>query len=107
IETPLSLPDDIKKKLNLESRDRGRIWRISYVGKDAKPPAPVRPKLSSASTETLVGHLENANSWWRLTAQRLLIEKQDKSAPALVEKLLGSTKSPVGKMHTLWTLEGL
>ena len=28
IETPLSLPDDIKKKLNLESRGRGRIWRI-------------------------------------------------------------------------------
>src|SRR5207248_1602428 len=29
IETPLSLPDDIKKRLNLESRGRGRIWRIS------------------------------------------------------------------------------
>ena len=29
IETPLSLPDDIKRKLNLESRGRGRIWRIA------------------------------------------------------------------------------
>src|SRR5262249_7818423 len=28
IETPLSLPEDIKKKLNLESRGRGRIWRV-------------------------------------------------------------------------------
>src|SRR5262249_17897847 len=28
IETPLSLPDDIKAKLNVESRKRGRIWRI-------------------------------------------------------------------------------
>src|SRR6266849_665132 len=32
IETPLSLPDDIKKKLNLESRGRGRIWRIVPEG---------------------------------------------------------------------------
>src|SRR5262249_36357964 len=28
IETPLSLPEDIKKQLNLETRGRGRIWRI-------------------------------------------------------------------------------
>ncbi len=32
IESPLSLPDDIKKKLNLESRHRGRIWRIAPQG---------------------------------------------------------------------------
>src|SRR6185369_13439340 len=37
IETPLSLPDDIKAKLNLESRGRGRIWRIRADG--AKPKA--------------------------------------------------------------------
>jgi hypothetical protein len=32
IETPLSLPDDIKKRLNLESRQRGRIYgrRVSH-----------------------------------------------------------------------------
>ena len=35
IETPLSLPDDIKKQLNLESRGRGRIWRIAPT--DFKP----------------------------------------------------------------------
>jgi len=32
IETPLSLPDDIKERLNLESRQRGRIWRVVYRG---------------------------------------------------------------------------
>ena len=41
IETPLSLPDDIKKKLNLESRGRGRIWRDRAGwprGRQSKPP---------------------------------------------------------------------
>src|SRR5205085_5888753 len=37
IETPLSLPDDIKAKMNLESRGRGRIWRI--VPDDGRKPA--------------------------------------------------------------------
>ena len=32
IETPLSLPAEIKKMMNLESRGRGRIWRISPGG---------------------------------------------------------------------------
>ncbi len=35
IETPLSLPDDIKEKLNLESRRRGRIWRIGATNQAA------------------------------------------------------------------------
>ncbi|MCE9531346.1 MAG: hypothetical protein K8T89_09540 [Planctomycetes bacterium] len=37
IETPLSLPDDIKAKLNLESRSKGRIWRIVPEGYKHKP----------------------------------------------------------------------
>src|SRR5262249_23504413 len=68
IETPLSLPDDIKKKLNLESRGRGRIWRI--VPEGFRPSR--QPALRKESTEELVRQLTNANSWWRLTAQRLL-----------------------------------
>src|SRR3989442_12608712 len=49
IETPLSLPDDIKKKLNLESRGRGRIWRI--VPDDHKKVA--RPALGKAASAEL------------------------------------------------------
>src|SRR4029079_13278954 len=70
IETPLSLPDDIKKKLNLESRKRGRIWRGVAEGAGHGR----KPGLGKASTEKLVAELANANIWWRLTAQRLLVE---------------------------------
>ena len=42
IETPLSLPDDIKKQLNLESRGRGRIWRIAPNGLQGREAAGLR-----------------------------------------------------------------
>lgn len=103
IETPLSLPDDIKQKLNLESRGRGRIWRITTES----APKPVQPALGKATTAELVQQLANPNSWWRLTAQRLLIERQDQAAVPNLEKLAQSAKLPVGRAHALWSLHGL
>jgi putative membrane-bound dehydrogenase-like protein len=102
IETPLSLPDDIKKKLNLESRGRGRIWRI--VPEHFHQPK--RPALRQASTAELVQHLANPNSWWRLNAQRLLVERQDKSAVKSLREL-AAAPSPQARAHALWTLQAL
>jgi putative membrane-bound dehydrogenase-like protein len=102
IETPLSLPDDIKKKLNLESRGRGRIWRIVPDGTRAAP----KPALRKAAVEELVKHLDNPNSWWRLTAQRLLVERQDAAAVKPLRELAHSAASPPGRAHALWTLQG-
>jgi putative membrane-bound dehydrogenase-like protein len=103
IETPLSLPDDIKKKLNLESRGRGRIWRI--VPEGTKPAA--KPALGKATTEELVKHLADGNLWWRLTAQRLLVERQDKTAVGALRQLAREAKFAPGRAHALWTLRGL
>jgi putative membrane-bound dehydrogenase-like protein len=103
IETPLSLPEDIKKKLNLESRGRGRIWRILPDGARARR----TPALRKAKSEELVKHLADSNVWWRLTAQRLLIERQDKTVTESLVKLAGEPASPQGRVHALWTLHGL
>jgi putative membrane-bound dehydrogenase-like protein len=103
IETPLSLPDDIKQKVNLESRARGRIWRIVPEGKRDRR----RPSLRKAPTEELVRHLADANVWWRLTSQRLLIERQDQSAVPALRKLARASASDLGRAHALWTLHGL
>jgi putative membrane-bound dehydrogenase-like protein len=103
IETPLSLPDDIKAKMNLESRGRGRIWRVVPEGKVTRR----RPALSKAKSSELARHLEDGNSWWRLTAQRLLIERQDKSVVKQLEDMSKQSKSPQGRAHALWTLHGL
>jgi putative membrane-bound dehydrogenase-like protein len=103
IETPLSLPDAIKKKLNLESRGRGRIWRIAPEG--FKPSR--MPDLSKATAAELADALVKPNPWWRLTAQRLIVERQMKDAvPAIRVRLKDAVGKP-GRANLLWTLQGL
>lgn len=106
IETPLSLPDDIKKRVNLESRGRGRIWRIAAVT-PAGTVKPHKPALSKATAKELVARLAAPNLWWRLTAQRLLVERRDHTAVAALKELARSPKSAAGRVHALRTLEGL
>jgi putative membrane-bound dehydrogenase-like protein len=104
IETPLSLPDDIKKAVNLESRGRGRIWRIVPEGRPLKR---ARPALRSASAEELAHHVADQNPWWRFTAQRLLVERQDKAAVKPLETVARSAQHAPGRAQALWTLRGL
>jgi putative membrane-bound dehydrogenase-like protein len=104
IEHPWSIPQSIKKHVDLNSgNDRGRIYRIVPVG--FKQPKP--PRLGRATTEELVKTLEHRNAWHRETAARLLFERQDTAAavPAL-EELLQTSPSPLGRMHALYALEG-
>ncbi len=104
IEHPWSIADDLKARLDLESgRDRGRIYRLSPPG--FKAPRP--PSLAQATTAELVAHLANPNSWWRETAQRLLCQRQDRSATAPLRALLHEGHEPLGRLHAPWTLSGL
>jgi putative membrane-bound dehydrogenase-like protein len=66
IETPLSLPEDIKQKFNLQSRDRGRIWCITPKDPPAKAPSVLPAKMTSAE---LVAALASENRWLRMTAR--------------------------------------
>src|ERR1051325_4727549 len=77
IEPPWSLPDNIKKFLDLNSgNNRGRIYRIVPDGFRG----PKQSRLGQASTQELVATLENPNGGHRDTASRLLYERQDKPA---------------------------
>ncbi len=103
IEHPWSLPETIKKLLDLNSgNDRGRIYRIAPDGFKARP----RPKLGKASTKDLVAMLENKNAWHRETAARLLFERRDQSAVRGLVKLQQSSKSPLARLHALYVLSG-
>jgi mono/diheme cytochrome c family protein/glucose/arabinose dehydrogenase len=82
----------------------GRIWRLTYEG---MPRRTERPRMLQETPAQLVRHLEDPNGWWRDTAQQLLVLKQDKSVvPALAAMASGSTNQ-LGRIHALWTLEGL
>jgi hypothetical protein len=104
IEHPWSIPDDIHAAVDLESgRERGRLWRLTPP--NFTPPKP--PRLGHATTLELVATLENPNSWWRETAQRLLFERQDRSAVPALRKMVKRGQTPQARLHGLWTLAGL
>ena len=84
--------------------NRGRIYRIVY---DGNPIDRRSPRLSRASTPQLLAHLGHANGWWRLTAQRLLVERRDPQALPALRDLARNGSHPLGRLHALWTLQGL
>jgi putative membrane-bound dehydrogenase-like protein len=100
IETPLSLPDDIKKQLDLESRGRGRIWRIAPT--DFKPAK--MPDLSKHTPAELADDLTSLNSWRRITAQRLLVEKKEREVIALARARFLKAEGNPGRANLLWTV---
>jgi len=103
IETPLSLPEDIKKSLNLESRGRGRIWRIAPEGfKPAK-----LPDFSKLTAKQLVDELLSPNQMRRLLAQRLIVQGEMKDAVGPIRGLLEKAEGKAGRANLLWTLHGL
>ncbi len=81
----------------------GRIWRIV-------PEKSTRPSFNSMAAETpaqWVAHLSHANAWWRETAQRMLVARGDGSVVPALEALAEKGAEPLGRLHAVWTLEGL
>jgi putative membrane-bound dehydrogenase-like protein len=104
IEHPLSIPEPIKKHLDLTSgQERGRLYQLVYSG----APRHRRPRLSMASSADLVRSLADPDSWWRETSQRLLIERHDRSVAPLLREMAVRRPSAVGRLHALWTLRCL
>jgi putative membrane-bound dehydrogenase-like protein len=104
IEHPASLPPIIKKHLDLTSgRDRGRIYRV--VPEGFTQPAPL--DLHSIDLAGLVQALDSPNGWRRETAARLLYERQERAAIALLEDLCRRATLPEGRMHALYALDGM
>jgi putative membrane-bound dehydrogenase-like protein len=107
IEHPEWLDDATAKSSDLYAgKDRGRIYRIVPTG--APPPAWLnRIRLGSVPVDELVRTLAHSNIWWRRQAQRLVVDRHPRGAIPLLTRLAASGDSPVGRVHALWTLEGL
>ena len=67
------------------------------------------PRMYSETPAQLVAHLAHPNGWWRDTAQRLLVLKQDKSVVPALQQMARSARDNLARraFHALWTLEGL
>lgn len=104
IEHPHSIPVEIKQFLDLTSgHDRGRIYRLVSPGTKRIQ----QPNLGKLTNAELITQLASDNGWTRVTAQRLLWERQDRTIIDKLEKFLQSTKKPLGRLHALYTLQGL
>src|SRR5439155_271767 len=81
---PEWIPDAVAKQLNIwAGNDKGRVYRI--VPRSGLKPS--RPQFSSAAAQVLVDSLASPNKWRRDTAQRLLVERQDRTAVPLLARL--------------------
>ncbi len=87
----------------LRDHARGRIYRVVW---DKAQPAPIR-SLADAGTPRLVSALSDGNPFWRLTAQRLLVEGHRADAVPELKALAGKTNAPIPALHALWSLQGL
>ncbi len=91
-------------------RDKGRIWRIVYRGKDGKSgPQPV-VNLAKADVKALVQALGHANLTVRLQATHQLVERGGKEAVAALQPIAkGASQAGDAekKVHALWALERL
>ena len=80
---------------------RGRIYRV--VANKIKPNKE-RPHMLEQSSAELVQYLSNPNSWWRETAQKLIVLRGDKSVVPALENLANTSPNPLARIHALWTL---
>lgn len=106
IETPESIPEELKQNMDFyNGDDLGRIYRI--VPKSAPPTRSARVQLDQAPSRRLVDLLSHPNAWWRFTAQRLLLERQDRSVTVELRKLALESRFPQARLHALYALEGM
>ncbi|MBD3675066.1 MAG: ThuA domain-containing protein [Planctomycetaceae bacterium] len=93
---------------DLRDKKHGRIYRVVYKKADQYEPV----DLVNASPQELVALLKHDNMFWRLRAQRLLVERgKNDVMQALVQLLMDHSVDElglnVGAIHALWTLDGL
>jgi putative membrane-bound dehydrogenase-like protein len=87
---------------------RGRIYRIVYRG----APATKKRSLSKNDPAGLISALGADNMFWRLHAQRLIVERGQKDVvPQLIALARNQSVDEIGTnggaLHALWTLQGL
>ncbi|WP_336515066.1 DUF7133 domain-containing protein [Pollutibacter soli] len=102
--------DQIKQKNLDKNISRGRIYRLVHDDFKRGP----KPNMLHLPSDSLVAFLTHPNGWWRDNAQKELVIRGDKSVVTNLKEMVsgksnstGSAVSILGRIHALWTLEGL
>jgi putative membrane-bound dehydrogenase-like protein len=102
IEHPQYMPKALQQRPDLEvGKERGRIWRIAPANGEMRAWTP----LGKSTSADLVRRLTHADGWQRMTAHRLLLERQDAQADEPLRALVASASQPLARVHAAWLLE--
>ena len=89
-------------------RERGRIWRIAYVGPDGKTEAKApRADWTKATVPELIGDLSHPNLVVRIKASNQLVARAGADLKGVTEALRAAHPDTYGAIQTLWVLTRL
>ena len=104
VEHPEYAPKEIMDHIEYRPAAQcGRIYRVVHESSGRTE----QPRLRDADSNQLIKYLRHPNLWWRRTAQRLLVDRGDRSVAPALKDLARDQESAVARLHALWTLEGL
>ncbi len=110
VEHPDWVPREMRDRVPWQTgREHGRIWRVvprrARSTQSQPPPRGASPSaLATLGSAALVGELDHTNSWRRETAQRLIIERRDRSVIAQLRQLVRAGVHPQGRFLAGQTL---
>jgi len=96
-------------KSDLRDKDHSRIYRVVYQDGNSNEKD---FSLANATADKIVDALQHDNMFWRLTAQRLLVQTGNRDVLPMLYQLVRDESidelgmNP-GALHALWTIEGL
>lgn len=89
-------------------RERGRIWRVVYVGEDGQDPPPAMPRedWGKATVAELVDDLDHPNLVVRLRATHELAgRRSDASIDGALGSAMAGGSAAESRAHAMWALE--
>ncbi len=105
IDHPQYVPEQSRALLDFEAgKERGRIYRVTASGWKRDRRA---IDLGRMSATELARTLEHPNGWWRETAQRLLLERRDRSVIPLLRTQARNGSREAGRTQALWILDAI
>ena len=108
IEEPASIPESLQSQLQLDfyrGTDLGRMYRIRSRADGGRVLS--SSSLGRKAASELIPDLAHPNGWLRRNAQRLLVERADRSVAEALRRFSRGPTTPLGLIHSLWTLQGL
>ena len=106
IEDYSAIPRFLQQQYGLDrGRDRGRIWRLQASVEAGA--VVLNGGLGNADVAALVKAIGQEEAWWRSTAQRLIVERGERSAAEGLRAYLQQNHSAASVLTAVYALEGL